>query len=216
MPDTVEVTVRDFLGSVVTGFTGDVTVAVGTNPGGGTLSGTMTLAATSGVVNFTDLSIVGDGSGYDLTASTAAPGLIVTSSGFDVHPAPLVYVGNYQTVSAISAATNTVLATIDTDGLTTGVATTPDGTSVYVTNRLTNSVSAISTETNVEVANVGVGNWPQAVLITPDGTQVYVPNRFDQSVSVVSTETNTVLATVEAGNGPGPIAITPWGPDGSR
>src|SRR5207247_10705656 len=46
-----------------------VTVATGTNPGGGTLSGTPTVAASGGVATFSDLSINKSGNGYTLTAS---------------------------------------------------------------------------------------------------------------------------------------------------
>jgi len=41
----VEVTARDANGNTATGFTGSVTLAIGTNAGGGTLAGTATHAA---------------------------------------------------------------------------------------------------------------------------------------------------------------------------
>ena len=46
----VQVTAQDSLGNVATGFAGTVTVAIATNPGGGTLSGTAAVAATSTLV----------------------------------------------------------------------------------------------------------------------------------------------------------------------
>src|SRR5205807_4384684 len=42
----IEVTARDANGNTATGFTGNVTLAIGTNAGGGVLSGTVTRAAT--------------------------------------------------------------------------------------------------------------------------------------------------------------------------
>src|SRR5439155_141384 len=48
----VQVTARDGQGNTATGFTGNVTVAIGTNPSGGTLAGTATVAAVSGVATF--------------------------------------------------------------------------------------------------------------------------------------------------------------------
>jgi hypothetical protein len=63
--------------------TTSVTVAIGTNPGGGTLSGTLTVSAVSGVATFSDLSIEKTGIGYTLTA--ASSGLAgATSSTFDI------------------------------------------------------------------------------------------------------------------------------------
>src|SRR5437867_2031311 len=81
----VQVTVLDGQGNTATGFTGNVTVAFGSNPGGGTLAGTTTVAAVSGVASFASLSIAKVGTGYTLTA--AAAGLpAATSAAFNVTP----------------------------------------------------------------------------------------------------------------------------------
>jgi hypothetical protein len=81
----VEVTAQDDFGNTATSFTEDVTVAIGTNPSGGTLSGTLTRAAVDGVAIFDDLSIAVTGSGYTLNAS--ATGLSgATSAAFDIYP----------------------------------------------------------------------------------------------------------------------------------
>jgi len=47
----------------------DITLAIGTNPGGGALSGTNPVSASSGVASFSDMSINNAGVGYTLTAS---------------------------------------------------------------------------------------------------------------------------------------------------
>src|SRR5260370_3525238 len=78
-PD-VQVTAQDGSGNTATGFTGNITVAIGTNPSSGILSGTKTLAAVAGVGTFAGLSIDKAGSGYTLTATGAGR---ATSS--DVH-----------------------------------------------------------------------------------------------------------------------------------
>jgi YVTN family beta-propeller protein len=49
------------------------------------------------------------------------------------------------TVSVISTATNTVIATIPVGTLPDGVVVTPDGSKVYVTNSTANTVSVIAT-----------------------------------------------------------------------
>src|SRR2546430_11477372 len=53
----VQVTVQDGLGNTATSYTGNVVIAIGNNAGGGTLSGTATVAAASGVASFPGLSI---------------------------------------------------------------------------------------------------------------------------------------------------------------
>src|SRR5262249_10278914 len=60
-----------------------VSVAIGSNPGSGTLSGTATLNAVAGVATFSTLSIDKAGTGYTLAASSA--GLSgATSSTFNI------------------------------------------------------------------------------------------------------------------------------------
>jgi len=82
---TVQVSVQDQFGNLVPSFTGDVTVTIGNNPGGGTLSGVTTVAALSGVATFSNLSIDHAGSGYTLTA-TAGGLTATTSNAFDILP----------------------------------------------------------------------------------------------------------------------------------
>jgi hypothetical protein len=83
----VQVTARDALGNTAVGFGGSVTVAIGTNGGGGILSGATTVAAVSGVAVFSTLSIDGAGTGYTLTAT--ATGLAsATSTPFNIIVGP--------------------------------------------------------------------------------------------------------------------------------
>lgn len=65
------VTVQDAAGNTVTTATTSITVAIGTNPGGGTLAGTTTASAVNGVARFADPSINNPGTGYTLTASAS-------------------------------------------------------------------------------------------------------------------------------------------------
>ena len=96
----LQVGVQDAQGNTVTTATTSVTVAIGTNPASGTLSGATTVAAVNGVATFANLSINNLGTGYTLTASattltgassgsfnviapiTTGPGLTRLSAGF--------------------------------------------------------------------------------------------------------------------------------------
>ena len=66
--------------------------------------------------------------------------------------APFAYITNQNdsTVSVINTITNTVIATVNANGLghPAEVAVTPDGTTVYVANKASNKVSVINTSTN--------------------------------------------------------------------
>ena len=104
---TVTVAIRDALGQTVTSATNSVTIALGSNPGGGTLSGTRTVNAVNGVATFSNLSINRAGAGYTLVAS--ASGLTdATSNTFNVSG------GSASTIAANSsvAATTTAGATV--------------------------------------------------------------------------------------------------------
>src|SRR5207247_9819515 len=88
----VRVTVQDAFGNRVTSFPSGrptITVAIGNNPGGDTLSGTKArltgTGGNAGIATFNDLSIAKAGEGYTLTA--ASTGLTGTeSAAFNVTP----------------------------------------------------------------------------------------------------------------------------------
>ncbi len=83
----IQVAAEDSTGAVVPTYTGAITVAIGTNPSAGTLSGTRVVAAASGIASFSSLSIDKTGSGYTLTAS--ASGLTgATSTAFEITALP--------------------------------------------------------------------------------------------------------------------------------
>lgn len=82
----ITVEIRDGSNNLVTSATDNVTVAIGTNPGTGLISGTTTVAAVGGVATFNDLSIDEVQNGYDLTFT--ATGLTSdTSASFNITPA---------------------------------------------------------------------------------------------------------------------------------
>ena len=66
----VQVTARDAFGNTASTFTGAVTIAVGLNPGGATLSGTTVVNAVAGVATFSGLSLDVSAAGYTLEATS--------------------------------------------------------------------------------------------------------------------------------------------------
>lgn len=82
---SIQVAIQDAGGNTVTSATNAVTLAIGANPAGGTLSGTVTVNAVNGVASFANVSIDKTGSGYTLLAS--ADGLTgAESPAFDIVP----------------------------------------------------------------------------------------------------------------------------------
>ncbi len=109
----VQVAIQGALGNLVAGATDAVTVAIGTNPGGGTLSGTTTVNAVAGVASFTDLTIDQMGTGYTLVATSGSLSS-ATSATFGIFPPPT------PAADAVNVADNSFSPT----SLTTSVGTT--------------------------------------------------------------------------------------------
>jgi hypothetical protein len=80
---SVTVSAKDAFGAVASTFTGNITLALGANPGGSTLSGTLTVAAVAGVATFPGISLNKVGTGYTLGA-TSAPLTAAVSAAFNI------------------------------------------------------------------------------------------------------------------------------------
>jgi len=79
----IRVQVQDATGNLVSTGTNNITLTFANNPGGATLSGTLTVVSVGGVATFSNISIDRIDAGYTLTASGA--GLVsATSASFDI------------------------------------------------------------------------------------------------------------------------------------
>jgi len=164
----VQVTVQDAQGNTVTTATNSITMAIGTNPGGGTLSGTTTVAAVNGIASFANLSINKTGTGYTLAASaTALTGS--TSTAFNVTPGAatkLAFSVQPTNVGAGAAIAPAVQVTIqDAQGntvttaansITMAIGTNPGGGTLSGTTSVA-AVNGIATFSNLSINNTGVG-----------------------------------------------------------
>src|SRR3954471_6888765 len=102
-----KVAVQDAGGNTVTTDTSNVTLALGTNPGEGTLTCTTNpLAASAGVASFAGCKINNAGTGYTLTATDGSL-TSATSASFDVTPPPL-WVANGATTTWTTNTAGTV------------------------------------------------------------------------------------------------------------
>jgi hypothetical protein len=79
----IQVTVFDSLGVPDSAFTSPISIAIGVNPVGGNLSGTLSVTPVNAIASFGDLVISASGAGYTLSAS--APGATsATSASFTI------------------------------------------------------------------------------------------------------------------------------------
>ncbi len=94
-----------------------------------------------------------------------------------------------------------------------GVAVTPNGSYVYVTNFNDNTVSVIQTSDKTVIATISVGEGPRYLAVTPNGSYVYVANSNAETLSVIQTSDKTVADTISVADYPLGVAVAPNGSD---
>jgi hypothetical protein len=213
----VEVSGEDVFGNIVTTFTGNVTIAIGTNggsPAAGTLSGTATVAAAAGIATFSDLSIDKSGSGYTLaaTATGATPGASnafdVTAGAasklvFSVGPAASTTAGTVIsppiTVAVQDAFGNTVPSFVGNIGMAFG---TNAGSGTLSGTTSIAAVSGIATFSNLSVDKAGVG---YTLAASATGLAGATSGAFDITASAAT----KLVFTVEPVNTTSGLGIAP-------
>jgi uncharacterized repeat protein (TIGR01451 family) len=169
-PITPAVSVRaeDASGNLATAFNGNVSIAIGTNPAAGTLSGTTTVAAVGGVATFSNLQIDRAGSGYTLVASSS--GLASATS----NPFTIIATGaarlafDQQPTNTLAGAAITPPVTVralDSSGnlnssfsgtVTIAIGTNPAGGTLSGTTTVT-AIGGIATFSNLRIDRAGSG-----------------------------------------------------------
>lgn len=175
IPGPPSIALKDNFGNTVTSSTATVTIAIGTNPAGGTLSGTTSINATSGIATFSNLMINQPGTGYTLTASsTGLPP--ATSIGFTVSSSPRPDL----VVSSVSSPPASVTA----------------GSSFSVTDTTLNSgnASAVASETKYRLSL-------DATIDAAD--PILTGSRAVPSLNIATSSTGTITVTIPTNLPPG-------------
>jgi parallel beta-helix repeat protein len=191
----IQVAVQDGVGAVITEPARMVTIAIGTNAGGGTLLGTLTVQAVGGIATFPDLAITSAGNGYTLLAtSSGVDG--ATSEPFDVSSAAAVDLVLRQGLASVLNVpipdSPGHIAINPITGIAYVVAHTFDGPNPRVV--------AVDTAINAIVAQYVVGPNPTALAVNPTTNRVYVTSK---------SSSNTVWEIDAAAGVVTPIALNP-------
>src|SRR5205807_6113819 len=187
----VTVQIQDANGNL-TSSTASVSIAIGTNPSTGTLNGTTSVAAVSGITTFSNLSIDKGGTGYTLQVSST--GLTSATSGAVniSNPAP--------TLASIAPTSGNLTDTLDVvfngTNYISGVTTASFGANITVNTVTVNS--SIKLTANITIgssATVGARN----VSVTnpsPGGGTATLTNGF----TVNNPATTTVVTSSSVAN----------------
>jgi phospholipase C len=102
-----------------------------------------------------------------------------------------------------------------------GIASTPDGSKLYVTESGTNLVSSFEVSSLVGAGSrqagttIVVGVYPHGVTVSPDGARAYVANTGpdagpggSDTVSAIKVSTDTVVDTITVGQAPQIVAVS--------
>jgi len=204
----VQVSVEDASGNVVTTAANSITMAIGTNAGSGTLSGTLTVAASSGVATFSNLSINKAGTGYTLSASSLGPPALTgaTSSTFNVTAGTTTTMTANAGTTPQSATINTAFANAlavtvsDANGnAVSGVNVTFTAPGSGASGTFSNTTATISLATNAS----GVAAAPFTANLTAGG-----PYNVAATVTGVATPANFALTNTN----PPPVITPPLSP----
>src|SRR5262245_11206957 len=149
----------------------------------------------------------------------------VTDGMFPVVVDPRTGIPVSGTVSVIDTSSNTVLRSIDVGLHPSGMAMSPGGDRLFVTNANSDSISVIDTSTDsvVKTLHVGeagpdgapiLGSSPNAVTVSPDGKTIYVANAANNAIAVVDVDgpaDHSVRGLIPTGWYPTAVAVNATG-----
>ena len=224
----IQVAIQDVQGNTIssgTQSTANVVLSIFTNPGGGTLTGTATLAAVNGVATFTGLGISKTGNGYKLVANSS-PLSTALSNPFNIVagvPSRVVVTGPTSTLSG----TCSTAFTIQLQDAGGNPANATANTLINITGLGQGSLYA-------SASCAGSATGAGITFATGSNTKtLYLKDNKAESLTITATDPSTVLATgtkttsiapsqvgfagvasVPAGRCTSALSITTYGSDG--
>ncbi len=127
-----------------------------------------------------------------------------TEGGGGLHATACAYVTSFggEDVCGVHVPDGGSLGCAHTGAKPHGVALSPDGDRVYVSNEGSDSVTVVDAATMRAVSQVKVGHEPNQVALSPSGDRLWVTNHGDSTVSVINTVSLAVDRTIPVGREP--------------
>ena len=88
------------------------------------------------------------------------------------------------------------------------IISSPDGTSLYVSQRGYDEIAVIDLKTDSITRRIKVGLHPNFMAFTPNGRYLIVANNQAEYASIIDTSTHIVVASVTVGTGSSGVAVT--------
>lgn len=224
------VSVQDNFGNTVTTSTNTITVAVASNPGGGTLSGTTTRNANFGVAAFTGLSINQVANGYTLaatstglaSATSSAFNIIAGSGGLGIISGFVTRVSDgtsvsgalievFQGVTLVATANTTASGSYSIGGLVDGVYAVRASSAGFVPRVRENIVIVNAAPVTVNLSlNFGIAIYSPLAGIVVNEHSVLVTGEFDTTLAPeVGITVNAVPARIDIESFSAVVAVGP-------
>ena len=135
-------------------------------------------------------------------------------------PVPHTYVAAITTnhIAVIDTRSHQFVRNIEAKTNPYGLASTPDGSKVFVTNSGASDVSVLDPSTDAITGSIRVGLYPHGIAMAPDGERAYVANTGpdtgsggSRAISVLDVEKEAVAAEMTTGLAPRALALSPDG-----
>ncbi len=211
----IVVEARDANGDPVTDFTGSVTISIGTNPGGGALSGTATQTAVAGIATFADLSINRSGTGYRLQATTS--GLTnATSATFNISAGPAAQISfNTQPSNAVAGANITPAVKVEVEDAIGNLVDTFNGSVSVAISSGSGTAGAVLSGTTTATASAGIATFSNlnidkvGTTYTLSATSTGLLDATSSVFDVLSGPVSDLIITVQPSNATAGVDIAP-------
>ena len=157
---------------------------------------------------------VGRGGNEGSTSAEGRPkGAPVAAAAHDAMVTGTVWVANEDgaSLSAIDAATNKVVTTVNGVEGPHNVQVSPDGRSVWAVSGHDSMAVMLDAATLAMHGTVPTGKAPAHVIVTPDGRTTYTSNGADGTVTAIDSATMKPVATIPVGDGPHGLRPSPDG-----
>jgi YVTN family beta-propeller protein len=130
-------------------------------------------------------------------------------AGIIMRPAGTLLVGvmGADYVAEVDPATGNVIRKIVTGAGAHNFLVSPDGKTIYVTNRVAGTISILDADTLAVTGTLQTPGGPDDMAMSPDGQQLWVTDRFRASVGVIELASGALKTTVPVGRSPHGIFV---------